>query len=1070
MFRLPNRIIGTAAILFLVINQSSAQTNEGDTLITGRIQNAKGEAVRGAFIKDLSSKSATTSDDKGNFILKAKKSDTQFEVSRVGYQHRIVSLGALSLVSLLESESSLDDVVVVGYNTQSRRKLTSAVSTLKGDAIKDIPAVSFDQMLQGRVAGVNVQLNSGEPGAKTNVIIRGSTNVDYGNENGGNTQPLYVIDGVIYDVNNLSGSYSLSNPLSVIDPNDILSIEVLKDASAAAIYGARGGNGVIIVKTRRAESLRPIITFSAYGGVTTRPRLINVITGAQERALKLALLNSQLPYTDIANGNIPIQLTDSLNSVFNGDLDWQGMMLRKNTYVNNEQLSMEGRLGGNNSYRFAISHYNEQGAIKGYGVERIAPSLDLMLNPIPKFQVKLSMQMSSESRHHGANISGSPYLFSTWSFPTSLVNLSKKMTDMYSGNSNRFDDNTIFSMNGSLSLTDTIAKGLTVTSNLGIVKFNDKYAYFSPVELNGVQNTAYDISNENPNWTWETYAQYNKKFGVNNLTLVGGFSAYHAQQYNTTSSASGINVSGIYTVQTVPPGSNLLASSSVATKNTQSYYGRAMYDYKGKYLFTASLRRDASSIYSPDYRWGTFYALSAGWVVSDEKFFEPLKNAIGMLKFRGSYGVTGMDPGTWYAKYQQLYADASFLGATTGAIGGSAAYPYLTGTPSTYNGTTVVTPFPYANNYVSNSYKSSNSVRWEKYPQWDWGMDLDMFDSRISLQVDWYQKDAKDKYLWAIPATSTSGYGYYSGNYADIRNTGWEFTLNTQNLSPKSKLQWSTNFNISFNHGWITKLPNGNKDIEFGDSWFRKTLTRGEPLFGYKSYQINGVYATDADVPTDPITGNKMTYFGTPFQAGDRRMVDQNGDYNINYDDQVPTGKSPMPTTTGGITNTFTYKGFSLSVFAVFSYGNYLINGTLSDALNGSSSYSTWGTVAGPAGIYSNILNQFWMQNGDQTTYPKLVYPQGNGTDPWNVNNSYFLQKGGYFKINQVTLGYNLPRTLKGKWHIKGINVYGMAWNIHTFKQSKALVDPTLYDMTTGSSNATYPSALKYTFGFRIQL
>lgn len=1038
--------------------------------LSGHVQEANGDAISGATIEDVRGHVLGQTDNKGNFIVKALDTVKYIKVTYAGYMSLVVPIGQLNKIILKQGKSSLDEVVIVGYGTQSRKKITGAVSTLSGDAIKNTPAVSFDGMLEGRIPNVTVQSSSGEPGAKTNIVIRGSTNVDYGNANGGNTQPLYVIDGVIFDLNNIQGSYALSNPLSIINPNDIESIEVLKDASAAAIYGARGGNGVIIVKTRRATSRRPTVSMNAYAGVTTSPRLISVTTGNAERALKLLLLNSQLPYSDVANGAIPIQLTDSLNPAFNNDVDWQGMLLRSSAIVNNEELSVAGAFDGRNNYRFGVNHYSEQGAVKGYGVDRIAPNLDLQLNPIPKFSIGLTLQMSREKRNHGAGVSGNPYLFTPNNFPTSLALLSDSLKSIYSGTSGRYDDNNVLLYNMSLRLTDTLVKDLTLTTVYGMNNSIDKYSYFSPKELNGIQNTAYNINATNPNWTWETYGQYVKRLGEHSLSLVGGFSAYQARQYFDYMYAAGINVSGVYTLQTVPSGTNLYASTSLATKTTESYYGRLDYDYKGKYMLSGSLRRDASSIYSANYRWGTFYAVSGGWNVSDESFFEPLRKVVNAFKIRASYGVTGQDPGSWYGKYQQLYADGSFLGATTGAIGGSAQSAYLTGTPSSYNGTTVVSPFPYYNSFYSNSTKSSNDVRWERYPQADIGIDWSMFNNRVNFVVDWYQKDSKDKYLWLIPAASTSGYAYYSGNYADLSNRGLEISFSTNNLSPKSALQWNTSFNIAFNRGWISKLPNGGKDLLFGESWWQKTLSRGEPIFTYRDYVTKGVYATDADVPTDPITGAKMTYFGSTMHAGDSRIVDQNGDYNINLDDKVNTGKSAMPKFSGGFTNTFTYKGFSLSVFVNYSFGNYLINGTLADALYGSG-YAAWGNVAGPAGVYSSILKQFWAQSGDHTAYPRLVYGTGSTSqDPWSVARDYFLSKGGYVKIQQINLAYSLPVKLVSHLHMRGIRVYGSLFNIHTFKQAKELVDPTVFDYTTGSSNSTYPTSIKAIMGLGIDL
>ena len=526
-------------------------------------------------------------------------------------------------------------------------------------------------------------------------------------------------------------------------------------------------------------------------------------------------------------------------------------------------------------------------------------------------------------------------------------------------------------------------------------------------------------------------------------------------------------------MQTVPPGADLSVTTSEEVKTTESYYGRLSYDYAGKYLFTASLRRDASSIYSSQYRWGTFSAVSAGWIASDESFFQPLKRAINFLKFRASYGVTGQDPGTWYSKYQTLYADASYFSSTTGTVQGDSYSSGLSGVPSTYNGVTVITPFPYYSNFISNSYKSSSSVRWERYPQLDLGGDIDFFNDRVIFNVDWYQKDADDKFLWSLPADATTGFSDYSGNYANIRNQGLEITLNTTNLNPRSAFQWNTSFNISFDKNWVTKLPNGGRDLYYGESWWRKTLSLGSPLFSYKMWQENGVYATDKDVPVDPITGLKMTWFGTPLSAGDPKTTDYNGDYTIDYEDQVTDGSSPLPKYTGGLGNTFSYKNISLYVFASFSYGNKILNGSLSDNLNGSVVYANsgiWNSVSGPA-AFGSLLSNFWQKPGDQTQFPRLVYTSGSSVlDPWNIGRSYFRESGDFIKLKQVRLSYLLPQSLTKKIGLKGLSVYGVGENLWMWKAAKNIADPELYDPTTGSTNIIYPTAKKFTFGLQANL
>jgi len=1038
----------------------------------GAVKDEKGAALHGATVVERDRPTnATYTDSAGHFSLTLKGRSKELVISFVGFEDQTVKAGeSILAVRLKAAKSNMNDVVVVGYQSIRRRNLTAAVSSISGKDIQDIPEASFDQMLQGRLPGVSVLNSTGELGVRNSIVIRGATNVDYGNQNGGNTGPLYVIDGVIYDINSITSSYGATNPLSLINPNDIESMEVLKDASASAIYGARAGNGVIIVRTKRAKRGKPQISVSSYAGVTTHPSFRHVMTGNAERRLDLALLNAQLPYSSIALGTIPISLTDSLNPAFNNDVDWQGLLIRSGALVNNQDVGIAGFMGSS-SYRFSVNHYNEQGALKGFGLDRLAPHLNFLLNPVKGMSVNTNLLLSSERRSHGTGSNGGGSLFSSWSFPSSLVHLTSTQRDLYSGQANPFDDNRILAINGSVGLTDTLTSGLLFNSLYSATDYIDRWDYFSPAALNGVMSTAYTTNTSNPAWTFENYLTWLKTFKEHHLTVVGGMAAYENKNYYTYGSAAGIAVTGITTLQTVPSGANLNVNSSKTEKTTQSYYGRVTYDYKGKYLATASVRRDASSIYSSSHRWGTFPSVSAGWILSDEPFMAPIKKVANFLKFRASWGITGNDPGNWYGKYQTLFTDASYLGGTTGTFG-SGTSPYLSGTPSTYNGTAIVSPFPYGDWVSTYGVAASTSVRWEKFPQTDLGLDLELFDSRINLVADVYQKDAKDKYFWNIPAQPTSGYQYYSGNFVDVRNQGLEIGITTRNLSPKSKFQWNTNFNISFNKNYVTKLPNNNRDFLFGPPWFQQTLTLGEPLFNYKVWQINGAYPTDKDVPTDPITGKKLTFFGTPLGAGDPRYIDKNGDYNIDYNDKVNMG-NPNPKITGGFGNTFTYKGISLNVFCSFVLGRKIFNGYLSDALNGSGGaygrYTAWGsTVSGPASL-PDILGQFWTKPGDQTKFPRLVYPNGTGLDPWNIASSYFVENGDFLKVKQVTLAYNLPEKWVKNLHLKFFNVYGMLENLLTWKASKVVPDPELVDPTTGSANVVYPTALKLTFGIRTE-
>ena len=380
--------------------------------ISGIVKSETGEPLQGATIQEKGiALNVTATDADGVFALTLKGNAHAIIISHVGFEQQVITVRENKLtITLKAAYKPVQDVVVIGYQSVTRKSLTAAVSSIKGKDIQDIPEASFDQMLQGRLAGVSVLSSTGEIGTRNAIVIRGATNVDYGNANGGNTGPLYVIDGVIYDVNTITPAYnaanaitgavSATNPLSLINPNDIESIDVLKDASASAIYGARAGNGVIIVKTKRALRGKPQVNLSAYAGVTTRPNFRNVTTGAAERTLKLDLLNSQLGYNILAQGSIPLALTDSLNPAFNNDVDWQGMLIRNGAYVNNQDLSVAGFMG-TSSYRLSLNHYNEQGVLNGFSIDRLSPHLSLSLNPVKNLAINTQLLISSEKRKHG---------------------------------------------------------------------------------------------------------------------------------------------------------------------------------------------------------------------------------------------------------------------------------------------------------------------------------------------------------------------------------------------------------------------------------------------------------------------------------------------------------------------------------------------------------------------------------------------------------------------------------------------------------------------------------------------
>ncbi|MCX2476268.1 SusC/RagA family TonB-linked outer membrane protein [Pedobacter sp. MC2016-05] len=1031
-----SRLLGI--IIFLLIPfLTFAQTK-----ITGTVTDGNKQAIPGASIKQKGTTNGTSSNNKGNFSLTLREGSPLLVISIVGYKPREVSTtGKTSInIELAEDDNSLQEVVAIGYQNIQRKNTAGAISSVKGKDFENTPYSTFDAMLQGRVAGLTVLSTSGEPGGNNIVNIRGASNVNLGQT----SSPLYVIDGVIYDVNDISSAYG-SSPLQAINPNDIESVDVLKDASASAVYGARAANGVIIVKTKRAVvGAPPQIRLSSYFGIANKPALKPIQTGAAERQLKMDLLyGGNGSYDRLKNLNM--MLTDSLNSAFNNNTDWQGLFLQTGN-ISNIDASVAGATD-KYQYRFSFNRYYEEGVMKGYDITRITPSLFFQVSPTKNLLVQTNLFVGLTKAKHGQG-DGTKYPFTTWGFPSSFWSIGEVEQALYSGRYDELrDDDRTTSLNGNTMAQYTILPGLNLKSTISYNVINNTRSYFTPSLLSGSgQNEASGAIEQTNRWELENTLNYSKslKSGHNfNAILLQGMERNVA---NSTFSRSIGNPDAVKTVTGIAAGPNLSVSNVVQQRSRLSWMGSFVYDYKGRYLFQAVYRADASSRYSENNRWGSFPSVSAGWNASEESFFSPAKDIVSYLKLRASYGITGNDPGAYYAQYQSLISNANY---GTSVLGNG-----VFGAQTTYNGTQVLYPDYYGA-------ASATSISWERSPQFNAGIDLGFFKDRISLTADYYIRDSKSK-VFDVGVPLTTGYSLISNNYVDLRNTGIEFTLTTRNLGPRSKLQWTTNFNIAYNDNYIIKLPNGGRDFTFGPPWLQQTLSVGEPLFTYKVWDVNGIYSRDSDVPVDPKTGRRVTQFGgAQFSAGDPARVDQNGDYNIDYLDYVSYG-NPNPDITGGMNNSFSYKGFSLDVLVTFISGRSLRNGYLSDKFQDagtSDPYFLWGPRSGPASNFN--VSDFWNKPGDVAKYPGLIT---NNVDKWHIGQSMFIEDASFLRIKNIRLGYALPQKLTKKLGLNMVRFYGVMDNVKVWSKS-TVPDPEAVGADGYSGGNDYPIPKKYTFG-----
>jgi TonB-dependent starch-binding outer membrane protein SusC len=1022
--------------------------------VIGKVVDAKGMPLPEVSVRNKANQKTVKTDANGKFSIVAGGDEIVLRFTYIGFKAVEQNVGDKTSLSITMQEDamSLDDAVVIGYQDIQRRKTTGAISTVKAKEFENTPYATFDAMLQGRVAGMAVLSTSGEPGTNNIVNIRGSSNVRLSDN--AISAPLYVIDNIIYDVNDFGSAYG-SNPLQSINPNDIESVDILKDASASAIYGARAANGVIIVKTKRPIGGKPEVRFSAYMGVSDQPAMKPITVGAAERRLKMDLLNQGGRYSWFADGQISQMLTDSLNPAFNNNTDWQGMFLRA-AKINNINASV-GATMENFLYRISLQRYYEEGVMIGYENDNITPRLFLQVNPTKNIQIETNLFAGITKAKHGSGESptGSKYPFTTWGFPSSFWQITDTEEAVYTGRyDDLMDDDKTTSINGNVafSLKEVFIPELTFRTQLSFNSNNNTRDLFQPgLITSSGRNWAQSWVFQNQRWELESFFNYNKTFkDAHTLSAVFGYGMEKNNRNNRYLSGYSDNSLSVKTISGIPAGSDLYGWTSLEERARVSFFGRIGYDYKSKYLLSASYRQDASSRYSRDNRWGVFPSLSAGWVLSEEPFFEPIKDLVSFLKIRSSYGLTGLDPGSYYAQYTTLGFNTGYEGAVLDNG--------LGGTFSTYNGKTVTYP-----NYTSAA--SSANIKWERTPQFNLGFDMNFLNDHISLTADYYIKDSKSL-VFESPAPLTTGYSNVSSNFVDVRNTGVELTLNTRNMNNASAFQWNTNFNISYNKNYVTGLPNGNREYRTGPPWMERTLNIGQPLFPFQVWQVNGVFATDADVPIDPLTGERLRngLTGQYYKAGDPNPVDVNGDYIIDYLDKVSKG-DPNPKIIGGLTNQFTYKGFSLQVLVTFIQGRSLWNGYLSDRLQDAGSpslYATWGSNSAVAGDYN--LSDFWLQSGDQTRFPGLF---SNNVDKWHIAQSYFVENASFVRLKNIQLGYNLPKRVVEKLHCRSIRLFGMLDNVYIWSWSDT-PDPEAVEPNGYSTGNGYPIPKKYTFGLDV--
>ena len=994
-------------------------TTSLEKTITGTVTDlSTGETLPGVNIVVKGTTVGTVTDIDGNYRLTAPDDAQTLVFSSVGYASEEVAIGNQTVVNLEMAPDiqSLSEVVVVGYGEQSRRQVTSAISSVKAEEIENLPSASLDNLIQGRAAGVQVTQGSGQPGGAVTVRIRGNTSVQGGNE------PLYVVDGIPIKSGTFDGladGGAGSNALADINPSDIASIEILKDAAATSIYGSRAANGVVLITTKRGKAGGASIKFNYYRGVQEVTRTLSQVNAAQFRDY----INES--YTQ-ANRPLDSRETDSLNTFYNNDFYWQSALF-ETAPISNYELSIGGGEEKIN-YFLSAGYFDQDGIVRNSQFKRFTSRANVEYKATENFRVGNTFTYSNTSTNR---ISEGPafargVIYRTLTrFPTDSpydeegnVLPNQPIATLLNSNQGAATNRIIGNVYAELD----IIEGLTFRSSIALDLLSLKEDQFFPSTIRsfgGAQRTAATRYLQDLGWINENWLTYNTSFNEqHNLNLLLGFS----QQKNTRERIIGnTSLSPTDLVPTLNAGAQKDDVATFETSNgIESYFARVNYDFQGKYIVSATARYDGSSRFGQDNRFGFFPSASLGWRVSDEGFMQNVA-IIDDLKLRASWGITGN---------QDL---PNFV----------AQGLYLTGRD--YLGQGGIAP---ASDGLPNS-----ELSWESTTQIDLGLDITILRNRISLVADYYVKNT-DNLLFPVALPASSGFNSALINLGEIQNEGFEFALNTNNLTGAFK--WSTSFNIGFNRNKVVSLPDGN-DIQTNLSILRV----GEPIGTFYGFQHLGVFATDADNVNELRLDSPN---GAIYQGGDMEFLDVNGDNVINNSDRVIIGNA-NPDFTGGFTNNFSYKGFDLNIFMNFSYGNDLTNQARRDRDS-----HRLGNAGGPG---TDVLRR-WRNPGDVTDVPRVI--RGDALKNFRDDSSYWIEDGSFLRIRNITLAYNFTPELISKIRLKSARLYTTVQNLRTFTNYQGY-DPEVVSTSSnanggniqyGVDNGYYPLARSIIFGVNL--
>ncbi|TGE10387.1 SusC/RagA family TonB-linked outer membrane protein [Hymenobacter fodinae] len=968
---------------------ASAQTRA----VSGRVTDAGGTGLPGVTVLERGTTNGTSTDANGGFSLTVQPGAT-LVISSIGFETQNVTVADRTSVpvTLKSSATELGEAVVVGYGTQTKADVTGSVTQLSSKDVQNVPTVSFEQAIQGRTPGVQINQTSGKLGAGVQIRVRGSSSVTASN------QPLYVIDGIPVTSQDVGSDTEPLNPLADLNPNDIESITILKDAASSAIYGSRASNGVVLVTTKQGRQGQTKVNVGYYIGTSETTKRRKFLNAAQYKELFTeAATNEGYDPREEFEGN-------GLDYDSPYDQKWSDEPFRKGK-VTQYDLNVSG---GDAKTRFYLSTtYNDQtGIIIGNRYRRGSARINLDHSISDKIKVgfNLSLTRSVNDRTPNDNAFSNPVQLNAlppiqpkYDPATGELNRNtlyyNNLLDLDKG-SNRAGTYRSFS---NVNLSYQPIKNLTLRTEAGADFLNLNEDIYRAAGTQDGGNSGYGYSNQVQviNYTTNNTATYLKTIGEDHsIEALAGFSFQRSD--NQTTSAEGRGFPNAEFTRVASAAIKTAGSGSTRSGfSFVSYFGRVNYAFQGKYLVSGSVRRDGSSRFGSNNRYGTFGAGSIGWLISEEGFLKD-NSILNYLKLRASYGLTG--------------------NAEIGNFASRNLYGAL----------------PYADQagIVPSTTVGNPSLTWESTAQTDIGLEFGFFDNRISGEVDVYEKKTRDLLL-SRPLAYSNGYTSVTENVGSLRNRGLEISVNTRNFDGPFK--WTTNFNISFNRNKITSLA---APIQSG---YLGSVREGQPIGIFYGRKYAGV---------NPENGDALYY------TADGSTT------NVSSQAALQIVGNPNPDFTGGITNNLSFKGFDLSALGQFVYGNDIYNAAgVYQAVNGD--------------YFDNqTIDQLkrWQKPGDMTNVPQARLYAGNGT----VQSSRWVTGGSFFRVKNVTLGYNIPSAIVKKGRIQSARIYVSAQNLATITNYDGY-DPEVNTAAFGAANYlighdfyTPPLAKTYLVGINV--